>query len=209
MCRRATNDDEPSKELEARIEDIQAKLENLTKAVTTTQRQLRDLVWQTREHLQTAYDLGAGLVRPVKPADLNTRGQNEGVVSFSPQPRGYADLVDRIRDLVSATVRPGSTVIVASRGDERLLEFDAAEGWHFPQGLNGVYAGFHPRDSEAAILHLEELRSRGGDYFLIPATALWWLDFYREFRDHLESRYRVVACERDACVVYDLGGRGA
>jgi hypothetical protein len=194
-------------ELQARIEDIRAKLENLTKAVTTTQRQLRDLVWQTREQLQTVYDLGAGLVRPVKPAV--SQGQSDRRVSFSPQPRGYEDLVDRIRNLVSATVRPGSTVIVASRGDERLLEFEAAEGWHFPQGLNGVYAGFHPRDSKAAILHLEELRSRGGDYFLIPATAAWWLDFYREFRDHLESRYRVVARERDACVVYDLGGRGA
>lgn len=196
-------------ELQARIEDIRAKLENLTKTVTVTQRQLRDLVWQTREQLQTVYDLGAGLVRPVKPAAPISQGQSDERVSFSPQPRGYADLVDRIRNLVSATVRPGCTVIVASRGDERLLEFDAAEGWHFPQGLNGVYAGFHPRDSEAAILHLEELRSRGGDYFLIPATAAWWLDFYREFRNHLESRYRVVARERDACVVYDLGGRGA
>ena len=29
-------------------------------------------------------------------------------------------------------------------------------------------------DSEAAIKHLELLRGRGADYFLIPRTAMWW-----------------------------------
>lgn len=187
----AGNSGGPSKELHAQIGDIHAKLETLTKRVTRTQRQVRDLLWQTREQLQTVYDLEAGLDRPA---------------ASSQQTRGYGDLVDRIRNLVSSTVRPGSTVIVVSRGDERLLELGTARGWHFPQAPNGVYAGFHPEDSKAAIQHLEEIRSRGADYFLIPATAAWWLDFYREFRDHLESHYRVVARERDAGILYSFGG---
>lgn len=202
----AGNSGEPLKGLHAQIGDIEAKLESLTKTVTTTQRQLRDLIWQTREQLQTIYDLEAGLARPVQPATPISRGRAEGGGFFSRQTRGYGDLVDRIHNLVAATVRPGSTVIVISRGDEQLLEFDSAQGWHFPQAPNGVYAGFHPPDSEAAIRHLEELRSRGGDYFLIPATAVWWLDFYREFRDHLESHYCVVARERDAGILYSFGG---
>lgn len=189
----AGNSGEPLKEMHVQIGDIQAKLDSLTKRVATTQRQVRDLLWQTREQLQSIYDLEAGLARSVQPGSLK-------------QTRGYGDLVDRIRNLVSTTVRPGSTIVVVSRGDEQLLEFDTAQGWHFPQAPNGVYAGFHPRDSKEAIQHLEELRSRGGNYFLIPATAAWWLDFYREFRDHLESHYCVVARERDAGILYSLGG---
>ena len=189
----AGNSGEPLEEMHAQIGDIQAKLEGLTRRVTTTQRQVRDLLWQTREQLQSIYDLEAGLARPVQPGSPKLTG-------------GYGDLVDRIRNLVSTTVRPGSTVIVVSRGDEQLLEFDTAHGWHFPQAPNGVYAGFHPRDSKEAIQHLEELRSRGGNYFLIPATSVWWLDFYREFRDHLESSYSVVARERDAGILYSFGG---
>jgi hypothetical protein len=193
------------RELHAQITDMQAKMESLTKKVTTTQRQLRDLLWRTRQQLQTVYDIEAGLAQPVQPAASVRQGRDARGGSVSPQTRGYGDLVDRIHDLVTATVRPGSIVIVISRGDERLIEFDNAQGWHFPQAPSGVYAGFHPPNSEAAIQHLEELRSRGGNCFLIPATAAWWLDFYREFRDHLESHYGVMARERDAGILYDLG----
>jgi hypothetical protein len=202
----AGNSGDPLKELHAQIRDIQAKLESLTKRVETTRRQVRDLLWQTREQLQGIYDLEAGLARPVQPGGPISRGRAEDGASFSQQTRGYGDLVDRIRNLVSNAARPGSTVIVVSRGDEQLLEFDTSQGWHFPQAANGVYAGFHPRDSKEAIQHLEELRSRGGNYFLIPATSAWWLDFYREFRDHLESHYCVVARERDAGILYSFGG---
>lgn len=194
------------KELHAEMGDIQAKLDSLTKRVATTQRQIRDLLWQMREQLQGIYDLEAGLARPVQPGSPISRGRAEGGASSSQQTRGYGDLVDRIRNLVSTAARPGSTVIVVSRGDEQLLEFDTAQGWHFPQAANGVYAGFHPRDSKEAIQHLEELRSRGGNYFLIPATSAWWLDFYPEFRDHLESHYWVLAREREAGILYSFGG---
>lgn len=199
-------------DLEKKIGDIQTRLEHLESTMIAAHEQLSDLLWQTREQLlrrsdeiqATIYELGAGLAEP--PTATVSQGRSDGGASFSPQPPGYAYLVERIRNLVSATVRPGSTVIVTSRGDEHLLEFDNAQGWHFPQTNRGIYAGHHPRDSEMAIQHLEELRSRGGDYLLIPATAAWWLDFYREFRDHLERHYSVVVREPDTCVLYRLDG---
>ncbi|MGH8544974.1 MAG: hypothetical protein ACREX3_15355 [Gammaproteobacteria bacterium] len=201
-------------DLEEKIGDIQTRLEHLESMMIAAQEQLSDLLWQTREQLlrrsdeiqATIYELEAGLAESVHPAAAVSQGRADGEASFSPKPPGYAQLIDRIRNLVSATVRSGSTVIVTSRGDEQLLEFDNAQGWHFPQTDRETYAGYHPRDSEEAIQHLEELRSRGGDYLLIPATAAWWLDFYREFRDHLERHYSVVVREPDTCVLYRLFG---
>ena len=117
---------------------------------------------------------------------------------------GYQQLVRRIRDVVRTTLPADATVIIASKGDNELLRLDVRQAWHFPQNEDGGYAGYYPVDSAAAIHHLEELRSKGGDYLLFPSTALWWLDHYDEFREHLEQRYRVLVREEDACVVFAL-----
>ena len=37
-----------------------------------------------------------------------------------------------------------ATVLVASKGDAELLKLDGRTAWHFPQTLEGVYAGAHP-----------------------------------------------------------------
>src|SRR5262249_54766360 len=102
----------------------------------------------------------------------------------------YQDLINRIRDVVRTTLPPGATVLVVSKGDDELVRLEGRAGWHFPQDEQGVYAGYNPADSAAAVRHLEELRGRGAQYLLIPQTALWWLDHYAGFRQHLEDRYR-------------------
>jgi hypothetical protein len=100
-------------------------------------------------------------------------------------------------------VPPGSRVLVASRGDEGLVELTGREAWHFPQLEDGTYAGHYPADDREAIAHLEELRERGADYLVLPATSLWWLDHYEGFRRHLE-RYRRPSEDRDTAVIYEL-----
>ncbi|MGN1286124.1 MAG: hypothetical protein ACI4XG_06020, partial [Bradyrhizobium sp.] len=40
---------------------------------------------------------------------------------------------------------------------------------------------------------------------LIPATSLWWLDYYEEFREHLKGRYREVVRQDDVGVIFALG----
>ena len=52
-----------------------------------------------------------------------------------------------------------------------------------------------------AISHLEVLRSMGGDFLLLPNTALWWLDYYKEFSQHLENNYHKAVCQEDVCVI--------
>jgi ABC-type transporter Mla subunit MlaD len=116
----------------------------------------------------------------------------------------YQQLIHRIRGVVRAALPEEATVVVVSRGDDALLALDGRTAWHFPQNESGVYAGYYPADSAAAIAHLEELRARGGQFLLFPATSLWWLDHYAEFAQYLDDTYRRVVRQEDTCVIYDL-----
>jgi hypothetical protein len=102
----------------------------------------------------------------------------------------------------------GAAVLVASRGDEELIDFDGRTGLHFPQVENGVYAGHHPADGDEAIAHLEQLRASGAEFLVLPQPALWWLDHYGSFRDHLEQQCALVARDDKACLVFALRGAG-
>lgn len=117
----------------------------------------------------------------------------------------YADLVARVRATVAAAVPPGSSVLVVSRGDSALLELPGIGASHFPQDEAGEYIGHHPRDSSAAVAALEELRRRGAEYLVIPATARWWLDYYSEFATHLATHGEVIADDPKSCLLYGLG----
>jgi len=93
--------------------------------------------------------------------------------------------------------------MVVSKGDNALLELEGRPAWHFPATNDGVYLGYHPADSAAAITALESAIDRGHEYLLFPGTSLWWLDHYAEFRAHLDARYRRLWSDR-LCVVYDV-----
>lgn len=130
--------------------------------------------------------------------------------STSKGPVAYRDLIRHIRHVVHEALPAEATVLVISRGDGELLRLKGRHGWHFPQQEDGVYAGYYPANSAAAISHLEQLRSLGAGYLLIPQTALWWLDYYTEFARHLRSHYEVIVRQDDTCWIIDLNqGRQA
>ena len=109
-----------------------------------------------------------------------------------------------VRRVVESVVPHGATILVASRGDEGLLRFRGRRGLHFPQLAGGVYAGHYPSDGAAAVAHLEELRAGGASHLAFPHAAFWWLEHYGELRRHLEASARLVACETDTCIVWEL-----
>jgi hypothetical protein len=117
----------------------------------------------------------------------------------------YADLVSRVQDTVAQHVPPGASVLVASKGDAALVELPGLAAAHFPQDSSGGYAGYHPHDSAAATTELEELRRRGAEYLVLPATSRWWLDFYGEFAIHLANHGELVADVPEACLIFGLG----
>jgi glycosyltransferase involved in cell wall biosynthesis len=116
---------------------------------------------------------------------------------------GYRGLIGDIRAIAARVVPPDAIVAVVSRGDQELLELAGRPAWHFPEARPGVYAGYHPADSDAAVAALDAARQRGAAFLLLPGTAYWWLQHYQGFANHLERRY---ACAwRDACcAIYDL-----
>jgi glycosyltransferase involved in cell wall biosynthesis len=116
----------------------------------------------------------------------------------------YDALAGRVRDVVCSLVPAGARVLVATKGDDVLLRIPGRRGWHFPRADDGGYAGFYPQDSAAAIEHLEALRSAGAEFLVLPATALWWLDHYEDFRRHVEQRYHAVWRHEQTGVVFDV-----
>ena len=116
----------------------------------------------------------------------------------------YQRLILRIRATVNQQVPRGSIVAVVSRGDPDLVSFERHRGWHFPQTDKGIYAGCHPADSAEAIAHVKRLHARGARYLVIPETAFWWLDHYREFGDYLHRQHRCVLRDERTCVLFAL-----
>ena len=114
----------------------------------------------------------------------------------------YLEIRLRIHDVVRKLIPAGSTVLLVSKGDEKLVQIEDRDGQHFPCTAAGQYGGYHPADAVAAISHLEELRASGADYFLLPSPYFWWLDHYSGLRSHLETCYRRVAIEEGTAVIY-------
>lgn len=120
-------------------------------------------------------------------------------------PSHYAELVSNILETVARVVPAGARLLVVSRGDDALLApgFDAA---HFPQGPNGLYAGYYPADSEAAIAHLEQCRAGGAEFLVLPTTSYWWLDYYEALARHLLVAGRALHHD-EHCLIFDLRTR--
>jgi len=116
----------------------------------------------------------------------------------------YEQLVGRMRKAVELHVPRNAKVAVISKGDGELLKLNERQGWHFPQDDRGEYAGYYPVNSAAAIAHLEALRAKGVDYMVMPSTALWWLDYYGEFGQHLMQQYQVAVQQKDTCLIFAL-----
>jgi hypothetical protein len=120
----------------------------------------------------------------------------------------YARVRERLLSAVARVVPAGETVLVISRGDDELLDLAGHSGWHFPRTADGTWAGHHPADSAAAIAHLEQQRSAGAHYLVIPAPSSWWLSHYAGFRAHLERTGRLLLRD-DTGVVIAIEPSGA
>ncbi len=76
---------------------------------------------------------------------------------------------------------------------------------------DGAFWG-SPPDDATAIAELERMRNAGAAGIAFVWSTFWWLDHYRGFREHLESRY-ARTCASDRVLAFDLtrgpeGSRG-
>jgi hypothetical protein len=119
----------------------------------------------------------------------------------------YQVIVSRVRQAVESVVPAGSTVLVASKGDPALLNFDQRTGWHFPRATDGQYAGFHPADSNDAIARLDHQRGLGARYLVIPVTSAWWLEHYPELFAHVSAHGRPLLEDSTTAWIFELAPR--
>lgn len=125
---------------------------------------------------------------------------------FPPLSRIMAtEQVPRVQSAARGLLPTGASVLVVSRGDERLLELEGVHALHFPQTEDGTYAGHYPADSVEAIDQLEGLRRRGAEFLLFPSTSYWWLEYYADLRTHLERHFREIHRDQE-CAIYQLAG---
>jgi glycosyltransferase involved in cell wall biosynthesis len=115
-------------------------------------------------------------------------------------PRWERD-VREVAGVVRRRVPSGALVAVVDKHDPTLLHLSGHEGWHFPD-LRSLPTGY-PSDSEAAVDHLELLRSRGAGYLVFPSHAYWWLDHYAGLKRHLETLCTTVWHD-ESCRIYAL-----
>jgi hypothetical protein len=90
-----------------------------------------------------------------------------------------------LRDLgieLNEATTSNALIIAATEGDPTVFYYAHRKGWHFLG--DGVYDG-NPLDSGQIIANLEKLRSRGATHLVFYAGTQWWLDYYKDFAEHL------------------------
>jgi GT2 family glycosyltransferase len=121
--------------------------------------------------------------------------------------RAYTAVVERLRDRLGAALPAGTTVAVASRGDEKLVTLPGRTGMHFPRGADGRHLGHHPETGTDAARHVEEVRAQGAEYLVFPETERWWLDYYEALKERLLGSHIEVLDEPGVGVVFELAER--
>lgn len=83
--------------------------------------------------------------------------------------------------------------------------------WNTGDGSPGVIHVFvddkrihYPADSAEAIVQLETLRAKGGEFLVVPRETFELLEEYPKLKEHLEQHYQLLAPDEDICLIYDL-----
>jgi hypothetical protein len=107
---------------------------------------------------------------------------------------------EQLRALVESVLPPGSTIAVATCGDDVLLGYQGLGAIHFPGDENGLYAA----DSVPAIGNLRALARAGAEFLVVPAVSFQWLEDRPLLGSHIRSTYPVVTVQKSVCAIFDL-----
>ena len=116
-------------------------------------------------------------------------------------PQRQKTLADIARS-VRRVVPPSALIAVVDKADPTLLHLSRRRGHHFPDWH--LAPPGYPRDSAAAIAHLEQLQALGVSYIVFPSPAFWWLEHYQGLRARLEKDGKPVWSDEQV-LIYHLG----
>jgi hypothetical protein len=117
----------------------------------------------------------------------------------------YRRLVAQVRHFVDQHVPATARTLVATYGDDAMLQQGERRAEPFPYATPGVSADYTDVTAAEAVAQLEALRESGAEYLVVPSPALPWLANHPQLERHLAQHYDVVASERGVATIYDLG----
>jgi len=178
----------------ARLEDRQAANEREEVAARLHEQDLRAMfaasqARQLERDAEIMGTLGAALSRsaPGAPASIY-----------------YRWLIGQLRGRVEALIPATARMLVATYGDDALLDLGDRQTEPFPTTAPGVTADYTDIDEGDAIAELEARIAAGMEYLLVPSPAQPWLASHWRLERHLDERYEAVARERGLCTIYAL-----
>lgn len=116
-------------------------------------------------------------------------------------------LVEHIRQRVAAALPAGARVLVATYGDQAMLELGSALTQSFPRSVPGVSADYTDISDDDAIAQLNALVAAGAEYLVVPSPALAWLANHPALTQHLADNHGLVVDERGVVTVYALSSQ--
>jgi hypothetical protein len=190
-------------ELKATREQLGAELKATRTRLQAELEASRAELETTRTELRTELEASRAEVTELRAAAEAQASEAEKAIAAGRDP-AYQQLIDDVRERAHELLPSGATALVASKGDDELLQLEGCRGWHFPVGGDdGRYLGYHPAGDTAVIAQLEAFRARGADHLILPEPTLWWLDYYLGLRRHLEDRYETLLHD-ERCAIYRL-----
>ena len=116
----------------------------------------------------------------------------------------HRKLVTQIRDIVEQNVPSGARVLVATYGDEALLQLGERQTETFPKPSPHISADYTDVSDEAAIAQLGELRAEGAAFLVVPSPALPWLANHPALEHYFTEHLSLIARERGVVSIYAL-----
>ncbi len=116
-------------------------------------------------------------------------------------------LVEHIRQRVDAALPAAARVLVATYGDQAMLELGNTLTQSFPRSVPGVSADYTDISDDDAIAQLKALVAAGAEYLVVPSPALAWLANHPALAQYLADNHGLVVDERGVVTIYALSNQ--
>jgi hypothetical protein len=189
---------------ETLLHNVQAELAASRERVVELERQAEI----SRLHEREMRHMHDGLQQVQYQRDAEIMGTLGSVLSRhapgAPASIYHRKLVTQVREIVARHVPAGSSVLVATNGDDAFIRLGDIQTEDFPRPSSKISADYTDLSDEAAIAQLGELRANGAEYLVVPSPALPWLANHPALEQHLTEQLTLVVRERGIVSIYAL-----
>lgn len=196
--------EQQTREREAALAQAQLEAETLRERVAELQR----AATISSLHERDLREMLTGLQAVQMQRDAEIMGTLGSVLSRhapgAPASIYHRRLVAQIRQLVDVHLPATARVLVATYGDDAMLELGERRTETFPRATSPISADYTDVSDQEAMAQLDNLRNDGAEYLVVPSPAFPWLASHPALESHLDERHTLVARERGIIAIYAL-----